>query len=176
MLDEGTYKIYIQNMHNIDWKAQYFNSTYVSILVLGCGVSQYPQFCERIKKIYQMLTCPYVASFSVLKGHQFLQNKSVFELAKSVETFVIVSISDMPSIKYWKNLGLIMDTEKGNTPKQCSIGDICFTSLATIGGNLLMRHPKNLNHVHKYSNDILSVIIILGRYFHDVETIFLWND
>ena len=47
-----------------------------------------------------------------------------------------------------------------------------FTSLATIGGNLFTRHPKNLNHVHKDSNELLSVIIILGKYVHGGETVF----
>ena len=44
--------------------------------------------------------------------------------------------------------------------------------MATIGGNLFTGHPKNLNHVHKESNDILSVIIILGTNFHGGETVF----
>ena len=44
--------------------------------------------------------------------------------------------------------------------------------MATIGGNLYTRHVKNLNHVHKYSKDILSVIIILGTDVNGVETVF----
>ena len=50
-------------------------------------------------------------------------------------------------------------------PKECRIGDTCFTSLATIGGNLYTRNPNNINHVHRDSNNLLSVIIIgSGRY------------
>ena len=56
---------------------------------------------------------------------------------------------------------------------ECRIGDTCFTSLATIGGNLYTRHAKNLNHVHKDSKDLLSVIIILGTDVHGGETVFL---
>ena len=67
----------------------------------------------------------------------------------------MVSISDMPTIKYWKNLVSIMDKSKYNIPKQCRIGDTCFTSFATIGSNLFTRHPKNLNHVHRDSNNLL---------------------
>ena len=78
----------------------------------------------------------------------------------------------MPTIKYWQNLGSIMEKEKENIPKQCIIGDTCFTSLGTIGGNLFTRYLKNINHVHKDSNDILSVIIILGTYVHGGETVF----
>ena len=47
-------------------------------------------------------------------------------------------------------------------PNECRIGDTCFTSLATIGGNLYTRHAKNLNHLHKYSKYLLSLIMILG--------------
>ena len=68
----------------------------------------------------------------------------------------------MPTIKYWQNLGRIMEETKVMIPKECRIGDTCFTSLATIGGNLYTRHVKNLNHVHKDSKYLLSVIIILG--------------
>ena len=49
MLDEGTYKTTIQNMHKLCWKAQFFKSSDVSMLVHGCGVSQYPQFDDTIK-------------------------------------------------------------------------------------------------------------------------------
>ena len=44
--------------------------------------------------------------------------------------------------------------------------------MATIGGNLYTRHPKNLNHVHKDSKDLMSVIIILGTDVHGGETDF----
>ena len=39
-------------------------------------------------------------------------------------------------------------------------------------GNLFKRHRKNLNNVHKDSNGILSVIIILGTNVHGGETVF----
>ena len=48
MLDEGTYKTTIYNMHKIGWKAQYFKSSDVSILVHGCDVSKCPQFYDKI--------------------------------------------------------------------------------------------------------------------------------
>ena len=69
-------------------------------------------------------------------------------------------------------LGKILDTAKEKIPKQCRIGDTCFTSLATIEGNLHTRHTNNLNRVHKEVNDILKVIIILGTYFHGGKTVF----
>ena len=78
----------------------------------------------------------------------------------------------MPTVKYWQNLGKTVDKAKEMIPNECRIGDTCFTSLANIGGNLYTRHPKNLNHVHKDSKDLISVIIILGTDVHGGETVF----
>ena len=39
MLDEWNYISTVQNMHKLGWKAQYFNSDYVSMLGHSCGVS-----------------------------------------------------------------------------------------------------------------------------------------
>ena len=78
----------------------------------------------------------------------------------------------MPTIKYWKILGSTMEKSKEMIPKYCRINDTCFMSLATIGGNLYKRHANNLNHVHKYSKDILSVIIILGTDVNGGEAVF----
>ena len=44
----------------------------IPVLVHGCGVSQYPQFYDIIKKIYQMLPRPYKGSYPGDKGRQFL--------------------------------------------------------------------------------------------------------
>ena len=38
ILDEGTYRTTIYNMHKLGWKSQYFKSADVSMLVHGCGV------------------------------------------------------------------------------------------------------------------------------------------
>ena len=47
-----------------------------------------------------MLPLPDVESYSGEKGHQFWHEPWICELAKSVETFLMDSISDMPTIKY----------------------------------------------------------------------------
>ena len=73
MLDEGKYRSSVQNMHKNGWKAQYFKYSDVSMLGHGCGVSQYPQFYDTNKNIYQMLPRPYVVSYSGQKGHKILQ-------------------------------------------------------------------------------------------------------
>ena len=88
MLDEGTYKTKIQNMHKLGWKAQFFKSTDVSMLGHGCDVSQYPQFYDIIKYIYQMLSRPYVGSYICEKGHNLFQEPWIIALAKSVEIFL----------------------------------------------------------------------------------------
>ena len=84
----------------------------------------------------------------------------------------MVSISDMPTVKYWENLGSMRDKEKEKIPKQCRIGDAYFMLLATIGGNLFTRHPRNINHGQKESNNLLSEIVILGSNVHGGETVF----
>ena len=66
-----------------------------------------------------------------------------------------------------------MDKSRENILKQCRIGDTYFMLLATIGSNLLTRYPNNTKNVHKDSNDLLSVIIILWTDVHDVKTIFI---
>ena len=78
----------------------------------------------------------------------------------------------MPTVKYWQNLGRIMEEAKVMIPKECRIGDTCSTSLETIGGKLYTRHLNNLNHVHKDSKDLLSVIIILGTDVNGGEIVF----
>ena len=59
-----------------------------------------------------MLPRPYLGGCSGENGHQFLQENWIIALEKSVETFIMVSISYVPTIKYWQNLGTFMDTEK----------------------------------------------------------------
>ena len=65
----------------------------------------------------------------------------------------MVSISDIPTIKYCQILGS-MDKSKEKIPKECRIGDTCFMSFATIGDNLDTRHAKNLNNLHRDSKDL----------------------
>ena len=73
-----------------------------------------------------MLPCLYLGSHSAGKIHQFFHKPWILALAKSVEMF-LVSISDMTTIKYWKNLGSMMYKAKEKIPKQCRIGDAFFT-------------------------------------------------
>ena len=84
----------------------------------------------------------------------------------------MVSISDIPTIKYWQNLGSTMDKAKWIITKEYRIGDTCLMSLANIGSNLYTRHANNLNHVHRDSKYLLSVIIILGTDVNGGETVF----
>ena len=86
ILYEVTYKTIIRNMHNLGWKAQFFKSTDVSMLVHCCGVSYYPQFFDRIKN--QMVPRTYVGTYSGEKGHQFLHELWILTLSEEVESFL----------------------------------------------------------------------------------------
>ena len=83
-------------------------------------------FMIPIKK-YQMLPRPYVGIYSGKKGHGILHQPWILVLAKSVETFIEVSMGEIPTIKYWQNLGRIMNQAKEMIPVECRIGDTCFT-------------------------------------------------
>ena len=65
-----------------------------------------------------MLPHPYVRSYSGEKVHQFLQEPCIITLSQSVETFVMVSISDMPTVQYWQSLGSLLDKEKENIKRK----------------------------------------------------------
>ena len=47
-----------------------------------------------------------------------------------------------------------------------------FTSMAVIGGKLYSNHPKNMNHVHKDTKYLVSVIITVGKDISGGETVF----
>ena len=120
-----------------------------------------------------MLPRTYTRSYSVDKGRQFLQ-KNIYSCIRQIIWNIYYGFNKWhANYKYWHNLGAFLDKAKEKIHEQFRIGDTCFTSLETIGGNLFARHPKNLNHVHKYSNNILSVIIILGTYFCGGKKVFL---
>ena len=46
-----------------------------------------------------MLPRPYLGNYSGEKGHKIMQQSWIIALAKSVETFILVSISEMLTIK-----------------------------------------------------------------------------
>ena len=58
-----------------------------------------------------------MGSYSGEKGHQILQQPWIIALSNSIETFLIVSIDDMPKVKYWQNLGRITEEAKMMIPK-----------------------------------------------------------
>ena len=66
------------------------------------------------------------------------------ELEKSVELFVMEYISDMLGLNYWYTSEKVMVCAKENIPKELIIDDTCFTSFATIGGNLFTIHFKKI--------------------------------
>ena len=81
MLDEGTCKTSIRNMHKIGWKESYFNSSDVSMLGHSCGVWQYPQFYDRTKNISNVTTS-ICGNISRLKGSSFSKIKFDYCISK----------------------------------------------------------------------------------------------
>ena len=55
------------------------------------------------------------------KGSPIFAKNWILALAKSVETFVMMSISEMPTIKYCYNLGTMMDTTKYKILKNAEV-------------------------------------------------------
>ena len=52
------------------------------------------------------------------------------------------------------------------------MGGNIFTAMSVIGDRLFSNHPKNINHVHKYSKDLVSVIITMGGNINVVDSVF----
>ena len=48
-------------------------------------------------------------------------------------------------------------------------------SIAVIGGKLYINKPKNMNHVHKSSKDLVFVMINLGKKYKWRGHIVLWQ-
>ena len=162
----------MRKLHNIGWKNSYRTSADVSMLSYGCGVSMYPQFFVEDLDIYQMLPLPYLRSFSGGPGDQVLKQKWVLDLANRAEIFVLERIESRIMIddsrkkyisQYWSTLKEKLEMAKKILPSTCRIRETIFTSMAIIGGKLYRNHPKNLNHVHKDTKDLVSVIITLGE-------------
>ena len=57
-------------------------------------------------------------------------------------------------------------------PSTCRIGKTIFTSMAVIGGQLYRNQPRNLNHIHKDTKYLVSVIITLGKNIIGGDTVF----
>ena len=74
--------------------------------------------------------------------------------------------------QYWTNLKEKMENAKEILPPTCRIGETIFTSVDVIGGKLYSNHHKNMNHVHKDSRYLVSVIITLGKYISGGDTVF----
>ena len=70
----------------------------------SCGVSRYHQFYDTNNNKIQTLPHPYFGRSVIENGYQFFQEPWIIALAESVETFINVSINDMPAIIYWKIL------------------------------------------------------------------------
>ena len=61
---------------------------------------------------------------------------------------------------------------KRKIPSKFRIGYKRLTSIAVIGGKLFSNHLKNMNHSHKDTKDLVSVIINLGTNISGGDTVF----
>ena len=75
--------------------------------------------------------------------------------------------------QYWSTLKEKREMAKTILPSTCRIGETIFTSMAVIGGKLYRNQPKNLNHVHKDTKYLVSVIITLGKYIIGGDNVFM---
>ena len=66
---------------------------------------------------YQSLPLPYVGSYEGEKGNLLLKEKWILDLAKLVWGFVMVSISDLLTVKYWKHLEKTIIRTKKDTKR-----------------------------------------------------------
>ena len=75
-------------MYKLGWKEQLFKASDVLMLGRGCGVSKYPQFYDRIKKICKMLPRPYKERYPGDKGHQCFKNHGFFHYTNQLKHFL----------------------------------------------------------------------------------------
>ena len=100
-------------------------------------------------------------------------------MASQAETFFWECIESRITIynirkcisQYWATLKKKLEKAKEILSPTCRIGETIFTSMAVIGGKLYSNHHKNLNHVHKDSNDLVSFIINLGKNISGGDTV-----
>ena len=94
------------------------------------------------------------------------------DLSQEAENFVLGSINEVLKMKYWDHKRYIILKSKEKIPQKYRIGNTCFTSLLVFGVKLYIAHPKNKNHVHKYQNNLFSVIITFGKMLVVVTNLF----
>ena len=84
-------------------------------------------------------------------------------------------MSDDSRKKIWVNIGHFekkLEMAKEILLSTCIIREIIFTPMAVIGDKLYHNHSKNLNHVHKDTKDLVSVIITLSKSISGGDTVF----
>ena len=97
------------------------------------------------------------------------------DLEGEAENFFWEGIEKMSTNKYWQNMKKCLIAGKENIPLQCRIGETCFTLIYIIGGKIYSYHPKNMNCVHKYSKDLMSVIITPVKNSRGGNTFFMMD-
>ena len=68
-----------KNSYEVTWfwlETNFFDSAEVSIIVFGCGVSQYRQFYDQDLDKNQVLPCPYFGYFGDYPGGKIIKQNS----------------------------------------------------------------------------------------------------
>ena len=76
-MNDINYKITVIKLHYTGLEKQIFASTDVSVLIYGCGVSQYPQFYDQDLYNYQVLPRPYLGYFDSYPGENHKEKMDV---------------------------------------------------------------------------------------------------
>ena len=77
--------------------------------------------------------------------------KWVLDSAVEAENFVWDCIEKIIVNKYWITLRYCLTAGKEEISTQYIIGKAFFTYISIFVGNHYSNHPKNINHVHKYT-------------------------
>ena len=105
-------------------------------------------------------------------GEKSIKTKWLLYLSGQEETFSWEFTQTIITKKYWFKLKQNLTTAKEKIPSKCRIEKTCFTYIAVIGGKRFSNHPKNMNHVHKYTKYLLSVKITLKNNISGADTVF----
>ena len=97
-----------------------------------------------------------MGSYEGEKGDLFLRETWIVDLAKPLYIFLMVSISNLPTIKYWYTLEKIMVGANEDILKELIIGDTHVTSLSATGVNLFTRNVLQRKYGSSVSDNHLG--------------------
>ena len=143
----------VKTLYDAGWKISYFISADFSMLIYGCGVSQYPQFLGKDLDIYQVLPRPYLWSFECGPGDKLIIKKWVLDLASREETFFWeciesrIASDDSEKLKvsqYWTTLKKKTREGKKNYHQHAKLGKLYLSLWVSLVVDFTVITPKIL--------------------------------